>query len=125
MNKHIFNLRMKATYAASENEIDTLEVEVLDDNQWTTLDFNTRTPGFLIYVYSMFTCQHMFLRINGTERNLAYASSQGQILVETSADWFLEKVDVRFNVKLTAGEAGGDDIDYIVGRMPGVKKPAT
>lgn len=117
MSKHIFNLRMTAAYGSADNDIDSVEVQVLDDNEWATLDLNTKTPGFLIYVYSIFTCQHMFLRNNGTERNMAYASSQGEILVETSEDWLLEKVDVRFNVNLVSGEANNDNIDYIVSRM--------
>ena len=117
MSNHIFNLRMTAAYASNDNDIAALDVEVLDDNEWKTLDLNTLTPGFLIYVYSMFTCQHMFLRSNGAEQNLAYSDSKGAILVETSEDWQLQKVEVRFNVKLSSGDAGKDSIDYIVSRM--------
>ncbi|UCB55548.1 MAG: hypothetical protein JSW45_03200 [Thiotrichales bacterium] len=117
MSKHIFNLRMSATYSPTENAIATLDVEVLADNEWAALELNTLTPGFLIYVYSMFTCQHMFLRTNGAERNLAYASSKGSILVEASEDWFLEKVDVRFTVNLASGNPNEDNTGYIVSRM--------
>ncbi len=117
MSKHIFNLRMIATYTPPENDIATLNVEVLADDAWTALDLDSRTPGFLIYVYSIFTCQHMFLRTNGTERKLLYNDSQGSILVETSEDWLLEKVDVRFDVTLSRGDPDNDDIDYIVSRM--------
>lgn len=117
MSKHIFNLRMTATYKPPENDIDTLNVEALVDNLWTTLDLDTRTPGFLIFVYAMFTCQHTYLRTNGTERELSFNYAQGSILVETSEDWQLEKVDVRFDVKLTSGTVDSDTIDYIVSRM--------
>jgi len=117
MSKHIFNLRMAVGYGPTENEITSLEVDVLNDNEWETLDLNTTTPGFLIYVYSIFTCQHMFLRTNATERKLAFKSSRAELLVETSEDWLLEKVYVKFIVKLSAGEANDDDTDYIVSRM--------
>lgn len=117
MNKHFFNLRMAADYGSSENDITSLEVQVLDDNEWEILDLNTTSPGFLIYVYAIFTCQHMFLRTNSTERKLAFTSSRGELLVEASEDWLLEKVYVSFNVRLAAGEANDDDIDYIVSRM--------
>ena len=117
MSKNIFNLRMIATYTPPENNIVTLNVEALIDNVWTVLDLDTRTPGFLVYVYSMFNCQHTFLRSNATERNLMLAYSQGSILVETSEDWHLEKVDVQFEVTLAGGDASQDDIDYIVERM--------
>ena len=117
MSKHIFNLRMAVDYGPTENEIATLLADVLNENEWETLDLNTTTPGFLIFVYSIFTCQHMFLRTNATERNLAFKSSRAELLVETSEDWFLEKVYVKFIVKLAAGEANDDDSDHIVSRM--------
>ncbi len=117
MNKHIFNLRMAADYGSTENDITSLEVQVLDDNEWEILDLNTTTPGFLIYVYSIFTCQHMFLRTNATERELAFTSSRGELLVEASEDWLLEKVYVKFSVKLATGEANDDNTDYIISRM--------
>jgi uncharacterized OsmC-like protein len=117
MSKHIFNLRMAADYGPAENEITSLQVDVLNENEWETLDLNTTTPGFLIYVYSIFTCQHMFLRTNATERKLDFKSSRAELLVEASEDWLLEKVYVKFIVKLLAGEAGDEDSDYIVSRM--------
>lgn len=117
MSQHIFNLRMSATYTAPENAIAELSVDVLADDAWTTLDLNTGTPGFLIYVYSIFTCQHTFLRSNSTERDLVLARSQGSIQVEASEDWILEKIEVRFDVTLYEGRPGDDDVDYIVSRM--------
>ncbi len=117
MSKHVFNLRMAADYGPTENEITSLDVDVLNENEWEILDLNTMTPGFLIYVYSMFTCQHMFLRKNATERKLAFKSSRAELLVEAGDDWLLEKVYVKFIVKLAAGEANDDDNDYIVSRM--------
>ena len=117
MSKHIFKLRMAASYRPPENEIATLEVDVLADNEWAALDLGTTTPGFLVFVYSIFTCQHTYLRTNGAERNLGFASSLGSIEVEASEDWFLEKIDVQFDVRLSVGEAGEDDISYIVSRM--------
>ena len=117
MSKHIFKLRMNTTYTSSKNDIAQLDVELLEDNEWKTLVLNTGTPGFIVYVYSIFTCQHMFLRTNGTERNLVYASSNGNILVEAGEEWFLEKIDVSFNVKLAAGTPDDDDVSYIISRM--------
>ena len=117
MNKHIFNLRLSAAYESSDNNLASLDVQVLGDDGWEPLDLNTTTPGFLIYVYSMFTCQHLYLRTNATERDLKLATAQGEILVEASEDWFLEKVDVTFKVELAAGDADAAAIDYIISRM--------
>ena len=117
MSKHIFNLRLAATYAQPENVIDSLDVEVLVDDEWAALDLDSRTPGFLIYVYSIFTCQHTFLRSNSTERNLKLSDSRGFILVEASEDWHLEKIDVRFDATVSDGSPGGGDVDHIESRM--------
>jgi len=117
MSKHTFNLRLTATYASSENTIAAMEVQVLSENGWEALELHAMTPGFLIYVYSIFTCQHMYLRTNGTEHGLVFAASKGEIRVETSEDWLLEKVEVKFNVNLAAGDASAADVDYIISRM--------
>ena len=117
MTKHIFNLRLSATYEASDNKVATLEVQALTDDGWAPLDLDTMTPGFLVYVYSIFTCQHLFLRTNCAERGLVLASSTGEILVEASEDWYLAKIDIVFHVDLVSGDAIQDDIDYIVSRM--------
>ena len=117
MTKHIFNLRLAATYESSENKVATLEVQALTDDGWEPLNLNAMTPGFLVYVYSIFTCQHLFLRTNSTERGLVLASSKGEILVEASEDWYLANVDVRFDVNLVAGDANKENIDYIISRM--------
>lgn len=117
MTRHVFNLRLSATYESSENNVATLEVQFLSEDGWEPLDLNTMTPGFLVYVYSIFTCQHLFLRTNSTERDLVLASSRGEILVEASEDWHLENVDVKFDVNLVSGDAKEDNIDYIISRM--------
>lgn len=117
MTKHIFNLRLAATYESSENKVATLEVQAWGDDGWVPLDLNAMTPGFLVYVYSIFTCQHLFLRTNSTERGLVLASSKGEILVEASEDWYLANVDVRFDVNMVSGDANKENIDYIISRM--------
>ena len=48
---------------------------------------------------------------------LYWRASQGEIRVEASEDWLLEKVDVRFNVNLASGDPSDDKLDYIVSRM--------
>ena len=117
MSKHRFNLRLTASYESSENKIAAMDVQVLGEHGWEPLELNTLTPGFLIYVYSMFTCQHLYLRTNATERELVFVASQGEIEVEASDDWFLEKVEVKFVVNLASGDAGKDNVDYIISRM--------
>ena len=116
MQRHIFHMRLTCEYA-EENAIADLRVEHLEEGDWKSLELGTLTPGFLIFTYAVFTCQHMFLRANATERNLLLAASHGSILIDASPDWHIEKLHVSFEGKLKSGSATQDDIDYITGRM--------
>ena len=109
-------MRLDCHYA-KENSIDSLEVEHLDGNEWKGLELDTLTPGFLIFTYAVFTCQHMFLRANANERNLQMETSRGSILIDAAPDWKIEKLHVSFEATLKSGTPTQDDIDYITGRM--------
>ncbi len=117
MNERNFQMRMFSKYEESENTVTELEVELWEDEEWRTFDLNVRSPGFLIFVYADFTCQHLYLRTNAAERGLILESSRGSIHVVTSEDWDLEKVHVSFDAKLASGSATPEDFDYIIGRM--------
>ena len=109
-------MRLDCHYA-KENSIDSLEVEHLDGNEWKGLELDTLTPGFLIFTYAVFTCQHMFLRANANERNLQMDTSRGSIMIDAAPDWKIEKLHVSFEATLKSGTPTQDDIDYITGRM--------
>lgn len=109
-------MRLDCHYA-KENSIDSLKVEHLDGNEWKSLELDTLTPGFLIFTYAVFTCQHMFLRANAGERSLQLASSKGSIVIDAAPDWKIEKLYVGFEATLKSGTPTQDDIDYITGRM--------
>ncbi len=92
-------------------------VDVYENDQWQRLQLNEATPGFLVYVYAIFTCQHLFLRTNSSERQLQLASATGEIKIHADAEWILRNVNVTFDVKLAKGTAGREDIEYIISRM--------
>lgn len=116
MQRHRFEMRLDCQYA-SENSIDTLKVEHLDGDEWKGLELDTLTPGFLIFTYAVFTCQHMFLRANANERGLHMQRSSGTIMIDAAPDWKIEKLHVAFEAVLKSGMPTPDDIDYITGRM--------
>lgn len=116
MERHRFEMRLFCNYA-EENSIASLKVEHFNGNEWNSLDLDTQTAGFLIFTYAVFTCQHMFLRANASERNLQMASSSGSILIDAAADWKIEKLHVSFEATLKSGTPAADDIEYITGRM--------
>lgn len=117
MNSRHFEMRLKCTYADPDNSVKFLDVEHLVENKWQTLELDTRFPGFQIFVYAIFTCQHMYFRVNCAERGLILNSAQGSIVVEANTDWVLETLHVDFTGHLKSGQPNQGDMDYIVDRM--------
>jgi uncharacterized OsmC-like protein len=110
-------MRLVSRYEGSENNIADLAVEAFEDGAWQAFDLNTRSPGFLIFVYADFTCQHLYLRTNAAERGLILASAKGSIQMVTTEDWNLEKLQINFDVELANGTATSKDVDYVIERM--------
>jgi len=117
MSKHKFNLRLSCHYEGDDNRVSDLAVEVLVDGEWQPLDLNVGSPGFLLFVYTMFTCQHMYLRTNAAERGLLLESAVGTIEVDAGEEWMLERLHLNFDARLASGSPSTDDVDYIAGRM--------
>ena len=116
MNEHNFHMRLAAVYS-DDNRIKQLDVDIHENGQWQSLGLDATTPGFVVFVYAIFTCQHLYLRTNSSERGLEMASASGEIRVRADAEWSLQHVEVDFNVLLAKGTAGREDIEYIIARM--------
>ncbi len=116
MKRHI-NMRLKCRYEGEKNTISRLEVEHEIDSEWKVLDLDVTTPGFDVFVYAMFHCQHTYFRINCAERGLLLDSAEGDIKVSTDKDWNLLDMKVNFTGELESGQASQADIDFIVARM--------
>ena len=117
MNERSFRLRLSCRYEQPDNSVADLKVEVLSDGRWEILDLDVRTPGFLMLVYTLLTCQHQYLRTNCAEKGLQLESSNGSIDLIASEDWYVRKQHIRFDLRLKAGAPTKELMDYIVGRM--------
>lgn len=117
MSERNFNMRMKTIYEGNTNTIENIVVDHKVDNDWQPLDLGLTSPGFDIFVYAVFTCQHMYFRVNCAERNLELRSAEGSIVIGTDHDWNMDTLQVHFSGELRRGQATPDDIDYIVSRM--------
>ena len=117
MSKHYFHLRLSCTYESSENKVSVLDVEVFTESGWQPLELSETTPGFLIFVYSILTCQHTYMRANGSENGLIFDSAEGDLKLQAAEDWRLESVDVAFNVKLKSGAVSDEKTSLIIERM--------
>ena len=117
MSERNFNMRMRTTYEGTSNAIEKIEVDHRVDNEWQPLELGLTSPGFDIFVYAVFTCQHMYFRVNCAERSLELESSEGSIVIGADHDWNMDTLQVDFSARLRNGQASSDDIDYIVSRM--------
>jgi hypothetical protein len=117
VSERTFNMRLKSTYEGSTNTIASLAVEHLVKGEWQPLDLGITAPGFDIFVYAVFTCQHLYFRTNCAERKLLLSSAEGSIVIGADRDWNMETLQVYFSGQLGSGQASPDDINYIVARM--------
>ena len=122
MKGHKFQMRLSCRYenpdkAEPGNTIADIKVEVLTRDGWEVFELNDRSPGFLMFVFTIFNCQHMYMRVNCAERALVLDTAEGSIAIGAGADWNIETLRVHFSGRLASGQANADDIDYIVSRM--------
>jgi hypothetical protein len=117
MNERSFRLRLACRYEEPDNSIVDLAVEVLADGEWETLNLDMYTPGFLLFVYTILTCQHRYLRTNCAERGFRMESAHGSIDLLAGEDWFVRNLHIRFDVRLKTGAPTREDVDYIVASM--------
>ncbi|MDH3342436.1 MAG: hypothetical protein OEM07_01805 [Gammaproteobacteria bacterium] len=117
MTDRYFHLRLNCNYETEKNDVTNLHVEIFTDEQWKTLHLSTKSPGFLLLVYGLFSCQHLYMRTNSAERNLILESTTAELKLTAGEFWNIKSVDVTFNPKLKSGHPSDDDINYIVDRM--------
>ena len=117
MSERNFHLRLRCAYEGDDNKPTALDVEHVVEGEWRPLELNTRSPGFEMFVYALFTCQHLYFRVNCAERGLQLDSAKGRIAVGATTDWALDNLQVTFDGQLRSGEPAPGDIDYIVSRM--------
>lgn len=118
MSDRHFHLKLDATYIEAENKVDDLNLQVLHEGIFEPLnDLGIRSPGFLLFINALFSCQHLYMRTNCAERALVLESTQGELQVNTSETWEIKDIDVLFNGQLKSGSPSQDDLNYITERM--------
>ena len=78
MSTRQFEMRMQCQYSGSSNEIVNLSVDHKIDDQWEKFDLGITSAGFEVFVYAIFTCQHMYMRVNCAELGLQLGADRGR-----------------------------------------------
>ena len=117
VSERIFRMQQSCDYQEPDNMVASLQVRMLQDDEWKAFDLNVGSPGFLVFVYALLSCQHMHMRLGCVDRGLHLDSSSGDIEIVTTGDWIITKLHVAFSARLKEGEATADDVASIVQRM--------
>ena len=117
MSNHKFQFRLSCQYEPEKNDVSKLLFEHLVDQEWVVYDLVNYAAGFLILLYAIFNCQHMYFRINAAERGLQLKSAKGTLEVEANNEWELQKLYIHFDGQLVSGVPKKDDEAYILERM--------
>lgn len=117
MAQRNFQLRLFSRYQGEKNVTSMLNIEQRRDAAWEPFILDVETPGFLIFVYSIFTCQHLYLRSNAAENSMLLDSSTGTIAVTADEDWHVESINVDFDCTIRSGQPTDAIIDHIISRM--------
>lgn len=117
MDSRKFQIRLSCSYIDPDNTVDELMIETLLDDVWQPLVIDLNAPGFQIFIYGLFSCQHRYFRVNAAEKGLSLASSKAHMTIHTDEDWNIELLHVDFLGLLKQGEASQSDVDYITERM--------
>ena len=117
MSNRTFDMRLSCGYTGNENDITELEVEHFNDGMWEAFGPGLQSPGFLIFVYAVFHCQHRLFRITAARQRLPLNSARGSINVITDTDWKIKILQIEFEGKLLKGKARQEDIDAVVRAM--------
>lgn len=112
-----FHLRLSCRFESGKNNQTNLIVEVLTADEWKEFKPGIETPGFLLFVYALFSCQLRYLRMNCAERNIVIVSTAGELELVAGEFWDVKSVIVRFKSVLISGSPTVDDIDYFKDRM--------
>ena len=117
MNGHAFQMRLTCRYQPPRNSVGELKVENLVKGEWQDFELNFSQPGFLIFVYGILNCQHLYMRVNAHERGLVLSSAVGSVEVLSDEQWVLQRLQVNFEAQLASGAPSREDVDYIIARM--------
>lgn len=117
MSMRKFQFRLFAQYESQENTVTHLLFEHQVGHEWREYDPANHAAGFLMLLYAILNCQHMYFRVNAAERGLQLRSANAKMEVETNSDWEMQKLHIHIAGDLVAGTPTADDEAYIVERM--------
>ncbi len=116
MDERLFHLRSRAVHDRESNDLLQLSLEFELDGEWQAVAIGTAMPPFRAFVCAALMCQHAYLRMNASERDLVVREARGEFWMKT-ADWFVTEVTARFQLSIEGEYPSTDDLAFISERM--------
>lgn len=117
MSDRHYHLKLHSSYQTDENKIEDLTLEVLHDGKWEPLEIDNRSPGFLLYINALFSCQHLYMRANSAECGIELASADGELIVDTDENWHIQNIQIHFDARICNGSPTPANLEYIHERL--------
>lgn len=117
MSNRSFHFRLQAEYEQPDNQVARLTVQRYDGQEWDAFKLDNQTPGFEIFAYALFTCQHTYFRLNCAEQGAALRGAQGELELGVDEEWNLSRCHVTFRGDPLNAIPDRRQIDYIIERM--------
>lgn len=116
MDERLFHLRSRAVHDEESNDLVRLELEFEFDGEWQPVEMAAEMPPFRAFVCANLMCQHAYLRMNASERDIDLREARGELWMK-SADWFVTEVTARFELFVEGEYPSTDDLAFISERM--------
>jgi len=112
-----FKFRLSARYESPDNTVTSFLIEHQLKNEWQQYDSTNYNAGFLILLYAILNCQHMYFRVNAAEQGIQLQSTRGTLDVEANDDWEMQSLRIHMEGQLISGKPDPEVEVYIIERM--------
>ncbi len=110
-----FDWKLLSTHTGEANTMAALEVDLMREEGWQHFEPRHDVSPYLVFLYSAFTCQLAYLRMNASERGLELEQVRGTCHLETDT-WRITSIHARFELVLRSGTPTDDDLAHLVQR---------
>jgi hypothetical protein len=117
MPQHQFEMRLSCRYQGADNTPVDPVFELMTEQGPEPFALGFSTPGFLVFVYAVLNCQHLYLRVNAAERGHRLSEAVGHLRIATDADWRMQRLAVHFDLRTAGSTPDAGDLDYFKERM--------
>ena len=121
MDDAVRHFRIKAKYHTEDDceEIDceSIIAHILREDLWEPLDLSEKSPGFIIFAFSLLKCELFYFYTNLNECGVPYHDVEAEMDLATASDWHIGNSVINLRVYVEKGELLSQEMtDYLYQR---------